>query len=207
MDLKYHRDLKGLRFGRLVVMKEAPKIKKEKRWECLCDCGNTKIVTGVSLRNGNTVSCGCYQMERIVESHTKHGDSYTRLYHIYQGMKSRCVTPTNEKYKDYGGRGIKVCSEWMNADGYKNFKSWALANGYKENLTIDRIDVNGNYEPTNCRWATSKEQNNNMRSNRFVEYKGERRTLSQWAEITGIPRPTLWNRLNKNKPLEEVFNK
>lgn len=153
-------------FGRLKVISEAEPTKdNHKRWLCQCDCGKKTIVDGRDLRKDSTKSCGCLLKEEVkkrnIKLNTKHGDAHTRLYHIWQNMKDRCYRSRNKRYKYYGGRGIKVCDEWFD---YISFKLWALNNNYKENLTIDRIDVNGNYEPSNCRWITIQEQQKNKRN-------------------------------------------
>lgn len=203
----HEQNLLGLKFGWLTVIDEAPRKKKERRWLCRCKCGKTTTVSPRDLREGLIVSCGCFHKKQLGDAHRKHGDSSTRLYHIHQSMKRRCYTKTDMHYADYGGRGISICEEWLSSDsGYENFKKWALSNGYKDNLSIDRIDVNGNYEPGNCRWTTWKVQNNNTRQNHFVEYKGEVKTIAEWAEITGIPYGTLSARIHKHFPLEKVFN-
>lgn len=130
----------------------------------------------------------------------------TRLNNIYHNMKQRCYNSKKPDYKYYGARGIKVCTEWLTS--YSNFKEWAVTNGYSEGLTIDRIDVNGDYCPANCRWITQKEQCNNMRSNHYITYNGCTKTLSEWAETLGLPYGRLKDRLNKCKmPLEVAFSK
>lgn len=121
----------------------------------------------------------------------------TRIYSIYKGMKDRCRYKTNDNYERYGGRGIRVCEEWL-AD-YMNFYNWAINNGYKEGLTLDRIDPNKNYEPDNCRWATYKEQANNTRRNNYITYNNKTHTLTEWSEILGIKRSTLSNRIVTKK--------
>ena len=133
-----------------------------------------------------------------------HKMSYTRIYKTWQGMKSRCSYMNDRHYKDYGGRGIKVCDGWQE---FEPFYRWAMANGYSDNLTIDRIDVNGNYEPSNCRWADRKSQANNRTNNKVIEYKNERHTLSEWSEILCINYSTLAARLNKYKwSVEQAFS-
>ena len=135
-----------------------------------------------------------------------HGIGKCRIYRIYTNMKQRCNNPNNHKYKRYGGRGIAICPEWNNPHGLKAFYDWAMANGYSDNLTLDRIDVNGNYEPSNCRWTTNKIQSNNRTNNDIITYNGETHTLSEWGNILGINRGTLWSRLYcLNYPIEKAF--
>lgn len=137
-------------------------------------------------------------------NHLIHGDSHTRLYHIWKSMRERCRVKSHTSYERYGARGIEVCSEW---EDYQTFKKWALDNGYNETLTIDRIDVNGDYEPANCRWATYKEQANNTRKNRILTAFGKTMTMTQWSEITGIKVATIWARLHKGWSIEDALSK
>ena len=161
------KDLTGQRFGRLVVIDRADNTKEGRaRWVCVCDCGTTSIKAGQLLRNGQCKSCGCGEYENRVNNCTSHGMSDTRLYNIWQGMKQRCYYPEHKDFHNYGGRGITVCEEWFN--DFVRFYKWAIANGYREDLTIDRIDVNGNYEPSNCRWTTWREQRLNQRPRKRV---------------------------------------
>lgn len=158
-------DLTGQRFGRLVVIERTTNKGDHPSWLCRCDCGGEKIVRGSDLKSGHTQSCGCLHKEvvtSILEQRTNkhtHGKSRTRLYRIWSAMKSRCFDKKRECFKHYGGRGIAVCIEWK--DNFQSFHDWAMANGYEEHLTIDRIDVNGNYEPSNCRWITLEQQQTN----------------------------------------------
>jgi len=166
-------DLSGMQFGSVKVLERTENKGKDAAFICLCqECGKTFITRGRSLRAGEVVSCGCTRQKRATAAAlpiiTKHGEASrrktTKLYNIWLRMKSRCNIPTTGNYKYYGARGIRVCEEWQH--DYKAFKEWAIANGYKEGLSIDRIDVNGNYSPDNCRWITMAEQQKNKRKSK-----------------------------------------
>lgn len=191
-------DITGLRYGRLVVLElygrhVSPNGTKKTTWLCKCDCGKEIVVTSNDLRSGHTRSCGCLKVDTNHEVPTTHGKHNTRLYNIWANIKQRCNNPNATGYSTYGGRGISMCDEWSNS--FEAFYEWAMANGYRDDLSIDRIDCNGNYEPENCRWATQKQQCNNLRKNRRLEYNGEVHTVSEWAEIVGIKPRTLHCRI------------
>lgn len=203
--MKQVNDLTGMRFGRLEVLRESTLKGKHKMWLCLCECGNTTEVLGLNLKRGNTKSCGCLRKElgREIGKRSTHGLSGTRLFEIWHGMKQRCHNKNSANYKHYGARGIKVCDEWKS--DFKAFYEWAMANGYSDELSIDRIDVNKGYQPNNCRWVNNKTQCNNKRSNRLISFDGETMTVTQWAERYGVPVETLRSRLRRSKTIEEVF--
>lgn len=155
-------DLTGQKFGRLTVVNYYGSDKNGRAlWLCKCDCGNIKVIRGNSLLSKLTVSCGCYNKEHAKKIHSKHNMSDSKLYKVWHGMKTRCYNKNFMYYYNYGGRGITICDEWKN--DFKIFYNWAIKNGYKEGLTIDRINNDGNYEPNNCRWITRAEQNRNQR--------------------------------------------
>lgn len=174
---------------------------KQAMWLCRCDCGKEIIVRGTALRIDGQKSCGCVRARNAGEAakitNTKHGGTHHRgsekLYTVWMRMKQRCTYVTSDKYKYYGERGIKVCDEWKH--DYGAFRDWALSHGFNEGLSIDRIDTNGDYSPDNCRWVTQKEQMNNTRRTVFLIYKGEKRSLQDWAAITGIPAGALYQRI------------
>lgn len=178
-------DMISKKFGRLTVIEELQERKNGMIvYKCKCDCGKYTNVRGVQLRNGTIKSCGCLNHEKI----TKHGKYNTRLYNIYRSMITRCYNKHDKQhYKYYGGRGVKVCDEWLN--DFMTFYDWAMSNGYRDNLTIDRIDVNGNYEPNNCRWITTYEQNKNRRCSIKIHYKGEIKSISEWIKTLNLDVP------------------
>jgi len=193
------QDIIGLKFGRLTVKSLVEKTKKYgKNWEtylCVCECGNEKIVSRNNLFSKNVNSCGCLQREAvraIGHKNLKHGKVPKKLYRVWEGMHERCRDIKNVSYPRYGGRGITVCPEW---NDYIEFRDWALKNGYKEGVSIDRIDNNGNYEPSNCRWVELSVQSQNKRSNRHITINGETLTHSEWEKKLGLTRGVIYSRI------------
>lgn len=185
----------GDKYGMLTVIDNSKGFSKVL---CKCDCGSLKTYRSNNLTSGNTKSCGCVGSK----GNTKHGDRHTRLYGIWRGIKERCNTPSCSTYKNYGGRGITICDEWLD---YLSFKEWALKNGYQENLSIDRINVNGNYEPSNCRWVDYYVQANNTRCNHFLTFNNETLTITQWARKQKLSPSTIYRRLEKGLSIGEVL--
>lgn len=177
-------------------------------WMCRCACGIEKPVYANSLLSGKSISCGCNQSEiarkTCGDMFRTHGDSKSRLYHIWAGIKKRCYNPQSSNYQNYGGRGITMCDEWK--EDYACFQTWALTNGYDDGLSIDRIDVNGDYSPDNCRWVDQKAQSNNRRNNVRIMYNGELHTIAECAELTGISYASLHKQLSKGKTIEEIIS-
>lgn len=203
-------DISGMKFGKLTAIKKVgygvdKDGKRYALWQCKCDCGGEKIANQHTLIDGKIKSCGCLR-KRDYSCNTSHGKSRTRLYHIHNSMKDRCNNPNDQHYKNYGGRGIKVCDYWNGKDGFLNFYVWSMQNGYKENLTIDRIDVNGNYEPSNCRWATTEQQANNKRTNKRYEVNGESLLIKEVAEKYNISVHTLRARIKRGLTMQEAVN-
>lgn len=187
-NLSKVKDLTGKRFGRLTVIGiDEGKQTRKTYWLCQCDCGKISSHRSDGLISGSIRSCGCLKnelsAERVAKNH-KHKQSGTRLYHIWQGMKSRCYTKTSPDYQRWGGRGIKMCDEWR--DSFESFYEWAMASGYKDTLTIDRVDNDGDYTPDNCRWTTAREQSRNRRSNIPITIGNTTKTLTEWCEIFNL---------------------
>lgn len=209
--MEKYNDLSGNRYDMLLVEKRYGKDSHGNiTYQCLCDCGNEVIVSASNLRNGNTHSCGCLKKKMMANKQYKHGgtggrhNKQERLYVIWRSMISRCYIPSATEYQNYGGRGISVCDEWK--DDYACFRDWALSNGYLDNLTLDRIDNNGNYSTDNCRWVTMKAQMNNKSNNHLITFNGKTQTLTQWAEEYGISRSVLSTRINRYKwPIEQAL--
>lgn len=189
----------GQKFGRLTVVEYrvcevgTSKVKRVE-WLCRCDCGREKWIKAQSIVLGATTSCGCFRSELTSERSTTHGGRYTRLNRIWGDMKQRCTNPKNPKYPSYGGRGITVCDEWAN--DFTAFRDWALASGYADDLSIDRIDNDKGYCPDNCRWTTDSVQVMNRRVSKRYEFEGEMLSLPEVADRIGVKAQTLRGRMN-----------
>lgn len=185
-------DYTGMRFGRLQVLEyshqeRSPSGRIRNKWSCLCDCGNKVLVCEQELKRGHTKSCGCYQRERALAACTKRGYRHTKIYHTWLDIKQRCTNSRRRDFKNYGGRGITICGEW--AEDFMNFYGYVtkLEHFGEPGYSIDRINVNGNYEPGNVRWADIFTQAANRRSNHYViDTDGEELTISQYARKHGI---------------------
>lgn len=203
------KDLTGQRFGRLEVIGIDDNSGRKTNWICQCDCGGVKIVRSDSLQSGAIKSCGCLKKEQDKENLTKHHShkqSGTRLYHTWIGLKGRCQNEHNARYSNYGGRGISVCVEWDKS--FQAFYDWSLDNGYEETLTIDRINNDGNYEPSNCRWTTIKEQCNNRSTNIVIKIGNAEKTLKQWCDIFEVEYNSTAARYHRNgyTTIQDLFN-
>lgn len=189
-------DYSGCKFGKLTVINKLPQKPYEKaKYKCICECGAEVIVVGSNLVTGHTTSCGCL----VVKHRLAHKE---RLYNIWVGMRQRCRDKKSKDYSKYGGRGISVCEDWNN---YDSFRKWALSSGYNDMLSIDRINVNGNYEPSNCRWVDARVQNNNKTNNAVYEFRGETHTLAEWARIFNIPYRIVVQRHSRNWDIEKIL--
>lgn len=185
-------DITGNKYNKLTVIGRVENGNKgASRWKCLCDCGNITYVRGGNLKSGSVKSCGCLNKK---PHYLIHGDSDKPLYAMWTSMMYRCHNPKNQAYKFYGARGISVCEEWHD---YLKFKEWVESTKKEESLTIERIDVNGNYCPENCIWVSMKEQANNRRSNIIFEYNGEKHNLMEWCNLLGLNYKNIHNRIYK----------
>lgn len=190
-------DITGQKFGKLTVIK----YNNDGTWLCRCDCGNYVNRPSNNLRKNKYPNCGCEGRWWIGNS--KHNHCYERIYNIYEKIKSRCYTETECSYKYYGGKGVKVCDEWLGKEGFTNFYEWSMNNGYSDDLTIDRIDYDGNYSPDNCRWVNMITQQNNKSSNHRLTYNGETHTISEWSKIYNIPYDRLQARIKRGWSIEK----
>ena len=198
----------GKKFNKLTVVsldhKEINKynntIKTRDFYLCKCECGKNTIVEKWNLITGHTFSCGCMAKH----NNLKHNKTNSLIYRRWTGMKNRCYNKNEPTFYRYGGRGITVCDEWKN--DFMSFYNWAIANGYKDDLTLDRINNDGNYEPSNCRWVDVKTQSRNRCSNKFITYKGHTLCIADWSKKTGIRAENLYYRIKKGWPVEKALN-
>lgn len=204
-------DLTGKIFNRWKVIGPDEVKYNRKHWICECQCEShtIKSIAQYDLVHGKSKSCGCYQREVASKNNTKHGGCGTRLYQVWQNMKSRCYNPKNKYYKNYGARGIVICEEWLD---FANFAEWAYSSGYQEDAdygkcTIERKNVNKGYSPENCCWADEITQANNKTDNLFLEYKGKTQTLAQWVKELDVPYGSILKRLKNGSSVEEAFEK
>ncbi len=193
------KDISGQKFNMLTAIRIAQR--NPLKWECKCDCGNTAYVLSKNLIHGRQKSCGCLSHK----GNPKHNQCYTRVYRIYAKIKRRCFVADDVAYPRYGGRGITMCDEWK--ESFEAFSKWAYANGYKDNLSIDRIDNDGDYCPENCRWADNFCQANNKRNNLKYTYDGKTQTLSQWCREKNMSYKVVWYRLSKGWKFEDAITK
>jgi len=192
----------GERYGRLVVIEESERKRGRRHFLCQCDCGKKSIVEMSKLKNGHTKSCGCYALESVKKRSVTHGCFGQPLYGVWNSMKQRCFNKNVSSYSGYGGRGITVCGEWIE---FEPFQKWAINNGYETKLTLDRIDNDGNYEPSNCRWVAHRIQANNRSSNHFLTYNKKTMTIAEWSREVGINQLALAKRLKRGWSIERAL--
>ena len=171
-------------------------------WNCLCDCGESTIVSSAHLRSGHTTSCGCYKAINMSKLFSKHHMTHSHLYYMWNNMKRRCYTESSSRYKVYGGRGIKVCDEWKD---FSTFRDWALSSGYRDDLTIDREDNDGDYTPENCRWTDALHQARNRSTNIDIRIGNSVRCLTEWCEIFDLDYGTVNRRYHDGYDTDKLF--
>ena len=193
-------DLEGKRFGRLTVIRCVGRNKwRDSVWECSCDCGNVTTVSGGHLKDGHTTSCGCFANEERSRRASRHGllkgGKKPRTFIIWNGMKARCLNPRSTGYPRYGARGISICDEWLD---YETFNRWAVTHGYADGLELDRIDNDGPYCPSNCRWVTHSRNQRNTSRTHMITISGKTKCASDWISELGISRSTFYQHLNND---------
>lgn len=195
------KDYSGQKFNNVTFVGFSHMKGTHSYWNCVCDCGKNFTARADCVTSGNTKSCGC-----LVKTtrHIEHGYAKTKLYHVYYSMRTRCYNAKDKSYKHYGARGISIYPAWLS--DYKSFHEWAMNNGYREGLSIDRIDVNGNYEPSNCRWVDCKTQCRNTRRNTHITINGKEKLLVEWCELYNVNMATACYRIKRGLPMEKVFN-
>ena len=203
----------GEKYNKLLVIEEAEPIKNNRMVKCLCDCGNTSVINVSNLRANRIISCGCHKRNQIISRNTTHNQRHTKLYEVWKSIKQRCYNQNNASYHNYGARGITMCDEWLNS--FEKFYEWSYSNGYstekqndeKHKLTIDRIDVNGNYEPSNCRWVDRKTQSNNTRTTKLITINNETHCLADWLKILNVNGFTYYYRIKNGMTPEQALTK
>lgn len=195
-------DLTGQRFTRLTVISRAENAGRRTAWHCKCDCGSMTVATTMCLRAGYVKSCGCLLREATAKrnrENAKHGQARTRMFKIWGGIKNRCLNPGSKDYPNYGGRGVKICAKWEN--NFTAFRDWAIAHGYTDRLTIERINANGDYAPDNCKWIPAEKQAANRRC--CVTYQGL--CIAEWCRRTGISYAAVMKRIYKGWDMERAI--
>jgi len=203
-NISKYEKMVGKKYGMLTVISLCGEDKNNHmKVKCKCDCGNETIKLAYMVLQGHTGSCGCNKYKPMIKASTKHGKRFTRIYRTWGNMKTRCYNKNSSFYNVYGGRDIRVCHEWKS--NFISFYNWAISNGYSDDLTIDRINNNGNYEPNNCRWATNIKQANNRRNNVFVSFHGEKMTVSEISRKYGLKSSTLYGRIRRGIEIESYI--
>lgn len=206
-------DITNNRYGKLVVLERTKKISGKTVWKCQCDCGNITYVLTSNLTCNRIKSCGCLRIEKLLQRSITHNQRHTYLYEVWKAIRQRCKNPKHKGYHNYGGRGITICEEWDKS--FQAFYDWAYANGYstdnqkdeKLKLTIDRIDNNGNYEPSNCRWVDRKTQSSNTRIAKLITINGETKCIAEWCKKYNVYRNTFYARVKRGMSPEEALTK
>lgn len=195
------KDLTGSRLGKWTVLHREPNRGKAVMWKCQCECGNIAVIHGTSLKSGTSTQCR--QCRDTYRTARKHGQTRTPLYRVWCRIKGCTSNANHQDFKWYGAKGVKVCDEWAN--DFETFHQWAIQNGYEKGLTIDRKDVDGDYEPSNCRWITIQEQSLNKTDTIRITHKGLTLTIPEWSKTTGIKRSTLYARYFKGWSSEKIL--